>query len=143
MPTRIERRAFIAGAGATWFAPALVVAAEPAGTVETSQGECYALNARARRDLQPAEKVFIGDAVTTGVRSTLGLRLGAATQVRLGAEARLRIDRFLVNLGGLLVLERGAMLYDHDEQAGPGPGNRGLAVWPGGGAGHALLRRTQ
>jgi hypothetical protein len=62
--------------------------------------------------------VFVGDAVATGPQSALVLRLGAVTEVRLGAEARLRIDRFLVNAGGVLVLDRGAMLYDHDEKEG-------------------------
>jgi hypothetical protein len=40
--------------------------------------------------------------------------------VKLGAETELRIDRFLVNAGGVLVLDRGAMLYDHDAKDGPG-----------------------
>jgi len=94
-------------------------AAEPAGEVASSRGDCYALTAAARRDLTPATAVFVGDAVGTGAQSALGLRLGTATEVRLGAEARLRIDRFLVNAGGTLVLERGAMLYDHDAANGP------------------------
>jgi hypothetical protein len=119
MLNRIERRAFIGGMAATWFAATSGYSAEPAGAVETSRGECYALSATARRNLAFAEKVFIGDAVTTGVQSALGLRLGAATQVKLGSEARLRIDRFLVNAVGMLVLERGAMLYDHDNTDRP------------------------
>jgi ferric-dicitrate binding protein FerR (iron transport regulator) len=40
--------------------------------------------------------------------------------VKLGAETELRIDRFLVNAGGVLMLDRGAMLYDHDAKDGPG-----------------------
>ena len=39
--------------------------------------------------------------------------------MKLGAEAQLRIDRFVVNAGGILVLERGGMVYDHDQSAGP------------------------
>jgi hypothetical protein len=93
-------------------------AAEPAGAVETSRGECYALVADARRALAPASQVFIGDAVGTGRQSSLGLRLGAATLVRLGPETQLTIDRFLINAGGVLVLERGAMVYDHDDAKG-------------------------
>jgi hypothetical protein len=118
MRNRIERRAFI-GCGAAIFAAASAFTAEPAGSVETSRGECYALSAKARRNLASNEKVFIGDAVATGVQSALGLRLGAATQVKLGSEAQLRIDRFLINAGGTLMLERGAMLYDRDDTAGP------------------------
>jgi len=115
----IERRAFIGAMAIKWLTAGSAYAAEAAGAVETSQGECYALSATARRNLASTEKVFIGDAVATGVQSSLGLRLGTATQVKLGSEARLRIDRFVVNAGGTLVLERGAMLYDHDETAGP------------------------
>src|SRR5262249_23993953 len=87
--------------------------------VETSRGECFAQSAAERRDLAPSAPLFVGDAVGTGVQSALGMHLGAATEVRLGAEARLRIDRFLVNAGGVLMLERGGMLYDHKADSGP------------------------
>src|SRR6266508_2283343 len=110
----IPRRSLIAALAAPWLAAPRASAAEPAGAVETTRGECYALTAATRRDLAPAAAVFVGDAVGTGAQSALGLHLGAATQVKLGAEARLRIDRFLVNAGGVLVLDRGGMLYDHD-----------------------------
>jgi len=79
-----------------------------------SRGECYAQSAAERRALAPSAPVFVGDAVETGLQSALGMHLGVATEVRLGAQSRLRIDRFLVNAGGVLVLERGAMLYNHD-----------------------------
>src|SRR5579871_2811645 len=95
-----------------------VHAAEAAGKVETARGECYAQTTSARRQLAPAEAVFVGDTVGTGVQSALGMHLGVATELRLGAEARLRIDRFLVDAGGVLTLERGALLYDHDEKTG-------------------------
>jgi hypothetical protein len=137
---RVERRLALAGLGfalvgvRTW-------AAERAGEVQSARGECYAVTAATRRSLTPAAAVFIGDAVGTGVQSALALRLGEATNLRLGPEARLRIDRFIVNAGGTLVLERGAMLYEHDPKA---PGNetnilspfgliavRGTRLWGG------------
>jgi hypothetical protein len=118
MPNPVQRRSFLGGLTAACLAVPRASAAEPAGEVETSRGECYALAAATRRALAPASEVFVGDAVGTGLQSALGLRLGAATQVRLGAEAQLRIDRFLINAGGVLVLERGAMLYDHDDAKG-------------------------
>jgi hypothetical protein len=86
--------------------------------VASSRGECYAQMAATRRALAPAAEVFIGDAVGTGPQSALSLHLGSATEVKLGAEARLRIDRFVVNAGGVLVLEGGGMLYDHDPNGG-------------------------
>jgi hypothetical protein len=101
------------------FVPPYVSAAEPAGAVESSRGECYAETAATRRPLSPAAEIFIGDAVSTGAQSALSLQLGTATNVKIGAEARLRIDRFLVNAGGVLILENGGMLYDHDPLGGP------------------------
>lgn len=94
-------------------------AASPAGQVEEATGECTAARATAlSRTLVPPADVFVGDLVTTQVKSTLGLLLGAATRVRLGPETQFRIDRFVVNAGGVLVLDRGAMLYDHDPKDG-------------------------
>lgn len=119
MATWSKRRTVLAGLAAMWLPASRAAAAEPAGEVQTSRGECFAMTASIRRMLSPSAAVFIGDAVGTGVQSALGLHLGTATQVRLGAEARLRIDRFLINAGGVLVLERGAMLYDHNEASGP------------------------
>ncbi len=86
--------------------------------MQTARGERYAQTAAERRALAPAAAVFVGDGVGTGVQSALGLQLRRATQLRLGAESHLRIDRFLVNAGGILVLERGALLYDHDTNGG-------------------------
>jgi hypothetical protein len=93
-------------------------AAERAGEVQNSRGECYAQMAAERRTLRPDAPVFVGDAIATGAQSALGMHLGEATEVRLGAESNLRIDRFIVSAGGVLVLERGAMLYDHDRATG-------------------------
>jgi hypothetical protein len=87
--------------------------------VETSRGECYALTAETRRSLAAAAAVFLGDAVGTGAQSALAMHLGTATLVKLGEEARLKIDRFVMNAGGVLVLEQGGMLYDHDSASGP------------------------
>jgi len=119
MLNRMKRRAVLTGLATVWGGDrARVWAAERAGSVDTSRGECYARTAVERRTLAPAAAVFIGDAVGTGVQSALSMHLGAATQVKLGAEAQLRIDRFVINAGGVLVLERGGMLYDHDARAG-------------------------
>jgi hypothetical protein len=119
MLNRMQRRSVLTGLATAWGSDrARAVAAEPAGAVETSRGECYAQTAVQRRMLAPAATLFIGDAVGTGVLSALSMHLGAATRVKIGAEAQLRIDRFVVNAGGVLVLERGAMLYDHDSTTG-------------------------
>jgi hypothetical protein len=99
--------------------PPNAFAAIRAGEVETSHGDCFARALAARRPLAPDTDVFMGESVGTGVNSSLGLLLGVATRVQLGAESQLRIDRFIVNAGGVLRLDRGAILYDHDPKDGP------------------------
>ena len=116
----MPRRALLGGLIGTGLATQAISAAAPAGEVDSARGECYARTAATRRTLAPAASVFIGEAVGTGAQSALSLQLGTATQVKLGAETELRIDRFLVNAGGVLMLDRGAMLYDHDAKDGPG-----------------------
>jgi hypothetical protein len=119
---RSERRAVLGGLTTALLMPMLsaaAFAAVRAGEVESSRGECFARTVAARRALTPDADVFIGDSVGTGTDSSLGLLLGAATRVQLGAESQLRIDRFIVNAGGILRLDRGALLYDHDPKDGP------------------------
>ena len=113
-----SRRALLGIAAGAAFARARASAAEPAGAVESLRGECFAQQAAMRRMLAPAAPVFVGDAVATAAQSAISLHLGSDTVIRLGADTRLRIDRFLVNAGGVLTLEGGAMLYDHDAQGG-------------------------
>jgi hypothetical protein len=120
MLNRIPRRALLSGLTGACFAAHGVSASEAAGEVDTSRGECYAQTSAMRRALAPAAALFIGDTVATGAQSAISLHLGTATQVKLGAEARLRIDRFVVNAGGVLVLESGGMVYDHDPKADQG-----------------------
>ena len=48
----------------------------------------------------------------TGVASRLGMRLGRNTTVKLGEQARLKIDRFIVDAGGEMTLSSGPMLFD-------------------------------
>jgi hypothetical protein len=93
-------------------------ASNAAGAVEALRGEGYAVAAAERRRLQPAAAVFVGDLIGTQVESAMRVRLGTATQVRLGPEARLKIDRFILNAGGELFLEKGGVLVDHPPGAG-------------------------
>jgi hypothetical protein len=110
----------LAGLAATLSIPVIRAraVAPRAGEVETTHGECFARSGAARRTLQPNADVFVGDSVGTGVESSLELLLGEATTVHLGPEAQLRIDRFLIKAGGVLTLDKGAILYDHDLNAG-------------------------
>ena len=87
-------------------------AVERVGSVEDVTGEAFGELEAARRTLDRAAPVFLSEEVVTGVASRLGMRLGGSTTVRLGEQARLKIDRFLVEAGGEMTLRSGPMLFD-------------------------------
>jgi hypothetical protein len=119
--------------------PALAQAS--AGRVEAVRGEAAAESPGGRRSLSPAMPVFTGEIMETAEESRLVLRLGADTELRLGAGVRLRLDRFLARSGGVLTLERGPMLLDLGPQDRAGGAAirspfglvavRGTRVWAG------------
>ena len=111
------RTALWGALAASWAGSSRAYADEPSGQVDDVRGEAFARAGSRQRPLSPAAEVFVGDLVATGANSALGLHLGAATRIRLGAETQLRIDRFLVDAGGVLELARGAMLFDRSEAA--------------------------
>ena len=94
-------------------------AAERVGSVEDVKGEAFAELDAARRTLDTAAPVFLGDEVATGIASRLGMRLGGDTIVRLGEQARLKIDRFLVDAGGDMTLRSGPLLFDRPPGRAP------------------------
>jgi ferric-dicitrate binding protein FerR (iron transport regulator) len=87
-------------------------AATVAGYAEEIRGQVTAELAAQRRVLVPRGDVFLGDEVASGDRSRAALQLGRDTSLRLGANARVIIDRFIVNAGGVLTLEAGPLLLD-------------------------------
>jgi hypothetical protein len=87
-------------------------AAEQVGSVEDVTGEAFAELESVRRTLNRAVPIFLNEEVVTGAASRLTMRLGSNTTVRLGEQARLRIDRFLVDAGGEMTLRSGPMLFD-------------------------------
>src|SRR5262245_45978368 len=87
-------------------------AAERVGSVEEVKGEAFAELDGDRRTLDRAAPVLLGDEVVTGIASRVGMRLGRDTRVKLGEQARLKIDRFVVNAGGEMTLRSGPMLFD-------------------------------
>jgi ferric-dicitrate binding protein FerR (iron transport regulator) len=87
-------------------------AVERVGSVENVTGEAFAELDAVRRTLDRAAAVFLGEEVITGVASRLAMRLGRDTTIRLGEQARLKIDRFLVDAGGEMTLRSGPMLFD-------------------------------
>jgi ferric-dicitrate binding protein FerR (iron transport regulator) len=94
-------------------------AVERVGSVEDVTGEAFAELEQVRRTLDRAAPVFLSEEVMTGAASRLGMRLGRNTSVRLGEQARLKIDRFLVDAGGEMTLRSGPLLFDgHPRRAG-------------------------
>ena len=87
-------------------------AVERVGSVEEMTGEAFAELESVRRTLDRSAPVFLSEEVATGAASRLGMRLGRNTTVRLGEQARLKIDRFIVDAGGEMTLSSGPMLLD-------------------------------
>jgi ferric-dicitrate binding protein FerR (iron transport regulator) len=88
-----------------------------AGSVETLFGSAAASRGADSRGLSVGNALFVGDVVSTEALSGLAMRLGAATKIRLGALTLLRIDRYLVDMGGTLSLGEGAILFDRPADA--------------------------
>lgn len=110
----ITRRSLLCAAATAMLGNSGNAAPPAAGSVESIRGEGYVDMSGQRRWLAVAAVVFIGDLVCTGQESRMGLKLGTRTQVSLGSEVRLKLDRFLVEAGGTLVLERGALRIDYE-----------------------------
>lgn len=92
------------------FRPARAI--ERVGSVEDVTGEAFAELQSVSRTLGQAAPVFLNEEVVTGAGARLGMRLGAHTTVRLGEQARLKIDRYIVDAGGDMTLSSGPLLFD-------------------------------
>lgn len=115
----LTRRALVAGVGALAGASA-AFAAEPVGAVTSLVGQAFA----GRRPLGAEGPVYLEELIRTDVASRLDMRLGKTTVLKLGPDTRVRIDKFLVDAGGELTLERGSMLFDGKDGGFP----KGLSV---------------
>jgi hypothetical protein len=89
----------------------------PVGAIDTLRGNAFAEGSLPRRALQQAAAVFVNDLVETEINSSLTMHLGKTTFVKLGALAKFRIDRFVIDAGGTFELEQGPLLIDRDESA--------------------------
>jgi hypothetical protein len=87
-------------------------AAPASGLVEAVRGEAFAELKGARRALAVRANVFVEETVMTGEAARLALRFGSDTTLRLGAGARLTIDRYTAAAGGEFNLLEGGLLYD-------------------------------
>lgn len=87
---------------------------ETIGAVEAAKGRAFARLTDVR-PLAPAAAILLGDLVWTAADSRASLALAGDTRVHLGPRARLRIDRYVANAGGTLVLGDGAMIFDRPD----------------------------
>ena len=116
-PPAVDRRTVIAGLSALASAiacPRAALAAEPAGQVDTARGLSTGLLNGALRNLEVGFDVYLQELVQTYQAARLGLALGRATHVSLGERTRLKIEKAVVEAGGQLLLERGALLFERE-----------------------------
>lgn len=127
----------LGGVAALSLATQVTLASEKAGQVDDLSGEAIAELEASRRRLIPGEVIYVGDTVMTGEASRIGLTVGSATTLRLGARAKLTIDRFLIDAGGVLSLKSGPLLFDRP------PGSTTQQVQIRGAFGLIAIRGTQ
>jgi ferric-dicitrate binding protein FerR (iron transport regulator) len=116
-----RRRVLGTAVGAAFLAPNIANAQtpQPVGSVEDIKGEAFADSRDKRRALERAAPLYLTDVVATGPDSRLVLHLGTMTTLKLGASARLTIDKFLLNVGGEITLQSGPILFDRPEDSPP------------------------
>lgn len=83
----------------------------PIGAVEEIRGEAAAEQGGTLRQLGPKADILVGDLLTTAKSARLTLRLGPATTIRLGGDARLKVERYLADTGGEFDLQAGHMMF--------------------------------
>ena len=96
-------------------------AVDQIGKVTEIRGTASAEAAAGMRPLAENGPVFLEELLRTGDESRLGLHLGLRTSVRLGARSKLRVDRYIADAGGEIVVDSGQLLFD-------GRARRGLTI---------------
>jgi hypothetical protein len=113
---RIGILSLIAASGAVILA-AGDAGAQSVGAVAAARGEAALERNNGRETAAAGADVMLDDRATTGEESRLDLKLGAATRLRLGANAALKIDKFVAKLSAESTLEQGAVLIDRAKGA--------------------------
>lgn len=118
-PPALDRRQFGLLLATGLMLPGPVLAAGPdsparVGDVRSAVGSVFAQIAEARA-LTAGAGIMLGDLVWTNSASRAELALLGGSNVFLGANARLKVDRFVAEAGGRLVLGEGALVFDRDD----------------------------
>lgn len=95
-------------------------AQNPTGEVAAQRGDARAqIEGRESRSLNVGSAVFVSDIISTGSDARLAIAFGQKTTLRLGANSKLRIDRFIAEAGGDFELVDGVMKFEHDGPSTP------------------------
>lgn len=106
-----------AGAASLAFSPP-AQATDGIGWAVRTAGAPTLQRAETHYRLRPRDAVFEGDTVRTDRRSLAELMLVQSTQINLGPNSEITIDRFLADVGGQISLG-GAMVFDRPENLPP------------------------
>ena len=97
------------------FSPA-AHAAEMAGSVTYLKGHAAAQLSGGARELAERAPVYISEMIKTEPNTRLGLRLGNRTTLRIGGSTMIKLTKYLMDAGGEIDLEAGALQF---ERTGP------------------------
>lgn len=95
--------------------PVPVQAQDFIGEAARVRGTVVARQIAEMRNLSAGAGLMLKDSVETETESFATLELAGRTTVHLGSRARLLIDRFVADAGGVLELGEGALLLDRAE----------------------------
>ena len=112
-----NRRELLAGTSALLFSGTSARAATKLiGKAADVRGTVVARQPNDTRNLTDGAGLKLKDSVETDAESFARLELAGRTTVHLGAKAKLLIDRFVAEAGGVLELGEGALLFDRAEK---------------------------
>jgi ferric-dicitrate binding protein FerR (iron transport regulator) len=117
----ISRRGILIGAATICACQRRAWARDQIGKVTEIRGTASAEAAGDTRTLAENGPIFLEELLRTGDESRLAMLLGIRTSVRLGARSKIRVDRYIADAGGEIVVDSGQILFD-------GRARRGLTV---------------
>lgn len=99
--------------------PHSLPAAEAIGEVTLARGRAFLSRDSGNALAEKGIAVLLDDTALTGDDSRLGLQLGTSTSIRLGANASLKIDRFIAGRDTTVTLETGPVVVERWKGATP------------------------
>lgn len=96
-----------------------VSAAEAIGEVTSSRGNAFLARDSGNEVATKGVEVLLDDTALTGDEARIDLQLGHSTRIRLGANANLKIDRFIAGRDTTITLERGPLVIERWKGAEP------------------------